>query len=45
MDVMGGKNSQSTQNNCTKIEKEETCAHRKRARSTISRERVLELKQ
>jgi hypothetical protein len=35
--------SQSTQKNCNKIEKEETHAHQKRARSTPSRERMLEL--
>jgi len=37
--------SQSIQNNCTKIEKEETHAHQKRARSTLTRERMLELQQ
>ena len=37
--------SQSTQKNCTKIEKEETHAQRKRAGSVLSRERVLELRQ
>jgi hypothetical protein len=31
--------------NCTKIEKEETHAHQKRARSALSRERTLELRQ
>jgi len=36
---------QSTQKNCAKIEKEETCAHRKRAGSALSRERTLELRQ
>jgi len=35
--------SQSAQKNCTKIEKEETHAHRKRARSALSRERTHEL--
>jgi len=35
--------SQSTQKNCTKIEKEETHAHWRRARSALSRERTLEL--
>jgi len=35
--------SHSTQNNCTKIEKEETHAHWKIARSALSRERMLEL--
>jgi len=33
--------SQSTRKNCTKIEKEETHAHRKRARKTLSRVRTL----
>ena len=42
MDVMGGKIT--TSKNCTKIEKE-THAHRKRARSALSRERTLELRQ
>jgi hypothetical protein len=37
--------SQSTKKNCTKIEKEETHTHRKRARSALSRERTLELRQ
>jgi len=44
MDVMGRK-SQSTQKNCTKTEKEETHTQRKRARSALSRERTLELRQ
>jgi hypothetical protein len=35
--------SKSTSKNCTKIEKEENHAHRKRARSALSRERTLEL--
>jgi hypothetical protein len=37
--------SQLTQKNCTKMEKEETHAHRKRGRSALSRERTLELRQ
>jgi len=37
--------SQSAQKNCTKIEQEETHAHRKRARGALSRERTLELRQ
>jgi len=37
MDVIVEK-SQAAQKNCTKIEKEEKHAHRKRARSTASRE-------
>jgi len=37
--------SQSTSKNCTKIEKEETRAHRKRSRNALSRERTLELQQ
>jgi hypothetical protein len=37
--------SQSPKKNCTKIEKEETHAHRKRAGSALSRERTLELRQ
>jgi len=44
MDVMGGKITTSL-NNSTKIEKEETHAQRKRARSALSRERTLELRQ
>jgi hypothetical protein len=36
--------SQSASKNCTKIEKEETHAHRIRARSTLNRERMLELR-
>jgi len=43
MHVMGGKIT--TPNNCTKIEKEETHAYRKRARSALSRERTLRLRQ
>jgi len=35
--------SQSAYKNCTKIGKEETHAHQKRARNTLSRERTLEL--
>jgi hypothetical protein len=34
--------SQSIKKNCTKIEKEETRAHRKSARSAVSIERTLE---
>ena len=41
---MGGKITINFKN-CTKTEKEETHAHRKRARSSISRERTLELRQ
>jgi hypothetical protein len=37
--------SQSTKKNCTKIEKEETRAHGKRAGSPLSRERTLESQQ
>ena len=37
--------SQSSKKNCTNIEKEETHAHWKRARSALSRERKLELRQ
>jgi hypothetical protein len=37
--------SQSTYENCTKIEKEETYVHRKRARCPVSTERTLELQQ
>jgi len=44
MDVMGGKITINLKD-CTKIEKEETHAHRKRSRSAISRERTLELRQ
>jgi hypothetical protein len=36
--------SHATQKNCTKIEKVETHAHRKRARSALTRERTLELR-
>jgi hypothetical protein len=43
MEVMSGKIT--TLKNCTKIEKEETHAHRKRARSALSREMTLELQQ
>jgi len=43
MDVMGGKNHNQLKKNCTKIEKEETHAHRKTARSMLSTERTLEL--
>jgi len=45
MDVMGGKITVNLKKNCTKIEKEETYAHRKRDRSPSSRERMLELQQ
>jgi hypothetical protein len=41
MDVMSGKIT--TSKNCSKIEKEETHAYRKRAKSSVSRERTLEL--
>jgi hypothetical protein len=44
MDVMGGKIIIDFLN-CTKIEKEETHGHRKRVRSALSRERMLELRQ
>jgi len=44
MDVMGGKVTINSKN-CTKTEKEETHAHWKRARSALSRERTLELRQ
>ena len=37
--------SQSTAKDCTKIKKEETGAHWKRARSALNRERMLELRQ
>ena len=37
--------SQSTQNNCTEIEKEETRAHWKTTGSALSREMSLELRQ
>ena len=39
------ENHNQLKKNCTKIEKEETHAHRKRARSALSRERMLELGQ
>jgi len=42
MDVMGGKITINLKN-CTKIGKEETHAHWKRARSTLSREKTLDL--
>ena len=42
MGVMGGKITINVKN-CTKIEKEETHAHRKRASSALSTERALEL--
>jgi hypothetical protein len=45
MDVVGGKIRINVKKNCTKIEKEETHAHNKRARSALSRERTLELRQ
>jgi hypothetical protein len=41
-DVIGGKFTINLKK-CTKIEKEETHAHRKRAGSALSRERKLEL--
>jgi len=41
---MGGKIIISLKE-CTKIEKEETHAHRKRTRSAVSTERTLELRQ
>jgi hypothetical protein len=41
MGVIGGKIT--TSENCTKIEKEGTHAHRKRGRSALIRERTLEL--
>jgi hypothetical protein len=44
MDVMGRRITVNLKN-CTKIEKYETYAHRKRARSALSRERTLELLQ
>jgi len=44
MDVTGGKITISLKN-CTKIENEETHAHRKRARSALSKERTLDLRQ
>jgi len=40
-----GWESQSTYKTCTKIEKEETHAHWKRARSALGRETTLELRQ
>ena len=43
MDVMGGKITINLKKG-TKIEKEETHAHRKSARSTLSRERTLDLR-
>jgi hypothetical protein len=43
MDVMSGKIT--TSKNCSKIEKDETHAHRKRARRARSRERMLDLRQ
>ena len=42
MDVTGGKTRINLEE-LTKIEKEETHAHRKRATSALSRERTLEL--
>jgi Na+-transporting methylmalonyl-CoA/oxaloacetate decarboxylase gamma subunit len=44
MDVMGGKITNNLKN-CAEIEKEETHAHQKRARSALIRERTLELRQ
>jgi hypothetical protein len=43
MDVMSGKIT--ILKNCTKIEDEETHAHRKRAGRALSTERTLELRQ
>jgi hypothetical protein len=37
--------SHATSKNCTKIEKEETHAHHKRARSALNGERIIELRQ
>jgi len=45
MNVMGRRIHSQPLKNCTKIEKEETRAHRKRARSALSTERTLELRQ
>jgi len=44
MDIMGPEITTNFKN-CTKIENEETHAHRKRARSALGRERTLELRQ
>jgi hypothetical protein len=44
MDVMGGEITMNIKN-CTKVEKEETHAHRKIARSAQNTERTLELRQ
>jgi hypothetical protein len=44
MDVVGGKITINLKE-CTKIEKEETRAHQKRARSALSRERTLQSRQ
>jgi len=41
----GWKNHNEPQRNALKIETEETHAHRKRARSSLSRERMVELRQ
>jgi len=41
MDVMGGKITVNLKKNCTKIEKEETHAHHKRARSALSKKGCL----
>jgi hypothetical protein len=45
MDVMGGKITIILKKKSAKIEKEEAHAHRKRARSALSRERTLESRQ
>jgi hypothetical protein len=44
MDVMGGKITINLKK-CTKTEKEETHAHRKRARNALNREGMLRLQQ
>jgi hypothetical protein len=44
-DVMGGKITVNLKKNCTKVEKEETHAHWKRAGSALSREMRFELRQ
>ena len=36
------KNHNQLKKNCTKIEKEEICAHQKRARSALNRDRTFE---
>ena len=40
----GWKNHRQLKKNCTKIEKEETRAHRKRAGNALNKERTLELR-